>query len=235
MNLLSTTIAVAFRAFVAVSPPRAARIRRQLYPALSSILEESFLLLIASGSHIIITKSSRALADLLHRNRLGNRMRTAFVAPLPVALAIILGSLSVARAHAQDPFEIHVYEYESLKPRMFTLESHLNYVALGTKTADGPVAPFNHQFHMTYELTGGITDNVSLGFMLLSAKRSGYGLDYAGWRLLPHFYVPKNGTGHSELGWWVSFPSSGARMRKTLAESRFGQSWKRISDAFKST
>jgi hypothetical protein len=53
------------------------------------------------------------------------------------------------------------------------------------------VAPFNNQFHMTDELTGGIIDNVSLGFMLLSAKRPGYGLDYSGWRLLPHFYVPE--------------------------------------------
>jgi len=97
----------------------------------------------------------------------------------------------VDKMHAQDPFEIHVYEYESLKPGQFTLESHLNYMVIGTKMAQGPVAPFNNQFHMTYELTGGITDHVSLGLMLLSAKRPGYGLDYAGWRILPHFYVPE--------------------------------------------
>ena len=104
---------------------------------------------------------------------------------------ILLSILFVDRALAQDPFEIHVYEYESLKPGAFTLETHLNYVGVGTKTFEGPVAPFNHQFHMTYELTGGITNNVSLGFMLLSAKRPGCGLDYAGWRVLPHFYVPE--------------------------------------------
>jgi hypothetical protein len=94
--------------------------------------------------------------------------------------------------YAQDPFEIHVYEYEALKPGAFTLETHLNYVAVGTRAAEGSVAPFNNQFHMTYELTGGITDNVSVGFMLLSAKRPGYGLEYAGWRVLPHVYAPES-------------------------------------------
>jgi hypothetical protein len=104
---------------------------------------------------------------------------------------MILGLLASGGIQAQDPFEIHVYEYEALRPGTFTLETHLNYVGIGTKTVDGPVAPFNNQFHLTYELTGGITNNISLGFMLLSARRPGYGLDYAGWRLLPHFYVPE--------------------------------------------
>ena len=120
-----------------------------------------------------------------HKNPSGGRTSSSSV-PLFV-LATLLNLPAAVHIHAQDPFEIHVYEYESPKPGAFTLEGHLNYVGVGTKTADGPVAPFNSQFHMTYELTGGITDNVSLGFMLLSARRPGYGLDYAGWRLLPHF------------------------------------------------
>ena len=98
--------------------------------------------------------------------------------------------LLIAPASAQDPFEIHVYEYESLKPGAFTLETHLNYVGVGSKTFQGPVAPFHDQIHITYELTGGITDDISFGFMLLSARRPGSGIDYAGWRVLPHFYVP---------------------------------------------
>lgn len=35
---------------------------------------------------------------------------------------------------AQDPFEIHVYEYEPLKFRQFSLEAHLNLVTQGTTT-----------------------------------------------------------------------------------------------------
>ena len=93
----------------------------------------------------------------------------------------------------QDPFEIHVYEYEQMAPGEFTLEGHFNFVGVGTKSFDGTVAPTQHQFHMTYEVTGGVTNDVSVGFMLLTAVRpGGSGLEYAGWRVLPHFYVPKS-------------------------------------------
>ena len=106
-------------------------------------------------------------------------------------LALFL--VGAALAQAQDPFEIHVYEYETMHRGEYTLEAHLNYVGLGTKTAEGPVAPFHNQFHMTGELTGGITDFASLGLMFLGAARpGGGGPDYAGWRLLPHLYVPRS-------------------------------------------
>jgi hypothetical protein len=95
-------------------------------------------------------------------------------------------------ARAQDPFEIHVYEYEQLPPGGFTLEAHLNFVGIGTKSFAGTVAPTNHQFHLTGELTGGIVSDVSLGFMLLSGVRPDGGIEYAGWRVLPHLYIPKS-------------------------------------------
>ncbi len=94
-------------------------------------------------------------------------------------------------ARAQDPFEIHVYEYETLHPGQFTLETHLNYVGSGTKDYRGTVAPFEDQLHATLELTAGLTDNISIGFMELNAQRPGNSLQYAGWRVLPHFYVPE--------------------------------------------
>jgi hypothetical protein len=95
----------------------------------------------------------------------------------------ILLALACFAAYGQDPFEIHVYEYEELKPGQFTLEQHLNYVP----------EPGNDQFHMTYELTGAITDHISLGFMELNGVRFGKsGLEEAGWRVLPHFYVPES-------------------------------------------
>lgn len=112
---------------------------------------------------------------------------------LNFTFAGVLFVVSPTTMWAQDPFEIHVYEYEQLPPGGFTLEGHFNFVGIGTDSFVGTVAPTNHQFHMTGELTGGITDNVSLGFMLLSAVRpGGPGLEYAGWRVLPHFYAPKS-------------------------------------------
>lgn len=94
---------------------------------------------------------------------------------------------------AQDPFEIHIYEYEMLSPGSYTLEAHLNFVGKGTRTFEGTVAPTHHQFHMTYELTRGMTRHFSMGFMLLSGARpGGSGLEYAGVRLLPHLYAPRS-------------------------------------------
>ena len=114
-------------------------------------------------------------------SRMGQYLFAAFALLVPI------------HALAQDPFEIHIYEYEQLPPGGFTLEGHFNFVGIGTNSFDGQVAPTNHQFHMTGELTGGITDNVSLGFMVLTAVRpGGPGLEYAGWRVLPHFYAPKS-------------------------------------------
>jgi len=117
-------------------------------------------------------------------------MRVALASFLFLGIALVVYP-TIARA--QDPFEIHVYEYEELPPGGFTLESHLNFVGIGTNSFNGPVAPTNHQFHMTGELTGGIINNISLGFMILSAVRpGGHELEYAGWRVLPHFYAPKS-------------------------------------------
>jgi len=123
--------------------------------------------------------------------------------------AILLGAALVnalaGPVCAQDPFEIHVYEYETLKPGQFTLEQHLNYWAIGSKDSDGTLAPTNDQLHMTYELTGAITDQVSLGFMQLNAVLPGHGFEYAGWRVLPHFYAPESWGLPVELGLVVEF------------------------------
>ncbi len=95
-------------------------------------------------------------------------------------------------APAQDPFEIHVYEYETLKRGEFTFELHLNYIGKGTKTYDGPLAPTGDQFHMTGEITAGVTDYFSLGVMQLNARRQDRLMESGGWRVLPHFYVPRS-------------------------------------------
>jgi hypothetical protein len=74
------------------------------------------------------------------------------------------------------------------------VEAHINYTGIGTHAADGALAPTNNQFHLTGELTVAGTDNLSLGFILLSGVRPGGpgNLEYAGWRVLPYFYVPES-------------------------------------------
>ena len=66
--------------------------------------------------------------------------------------------------------------------------------------------PTHHQFHMTFELTEGLTDNIAVGVMLLTAVRpGGPALEYAAWRILPHFYAPKSWNLPVDLGFIAEF------------------------------
>src|SRR5271154_2515714 len=93
---------------------------------------------------------------------------------------------------AQDPFEIQVFEYEPLPLGAYTYEAHINYVLDGTTKFDGPVAPEQDQLHVSSEWTAGITDQIRAGFTVLTAVVPGLGGQYAGFRVLPHFYAPKS-------------------------------------------
>ncbi len=103
-------------------------------------------------------------------------------------LALLL--VCAAAVRAQDPFEIHVYEYEPLPLGTFTYEAHLNYFLEGTKAYEGPVAPTQDQFHYSSELTAGLTDDFRMAVVVLTAQRPGESLEYAGFRVLPHIYAP---------------------------------------------
>lgn len=97
-----------------------------------------------------------------------------------------------SEARAQDPFEIQVYEYETVPKGMWSLETHMNYIGRGTRNFEGPVAPSNDQFHLTFELTRGLTENFEMaGYLVLAHRPGGDTLDYAGWRLRPRVSVPK--------------------------------------------
>lgn len=120
-------------------------------------------------------------------------------------MRIILLACGCLPMLAQDPFEIHVYEYETLRPGDFTFETHLNYVGSGTRFSEGTVAPFHDQFHATFELTTGLTDWASVGVMQLNAHRPGKSIESAGWRVLPHFYLPRSWAVPVDLGLVAEF------------------------------
>ena len=103
-------------------------------------------------------------------------------------LFLFLGSF----AFAQDPFEIHIYEYEPMKLGEYSLEAHLNAVFQGNRVSDGTQYPTEHQTHLTLEPTAGLIENIALGFMFLNAWAPGHTPEYAGWRILPHFYAPES-------------------------------------------
>ena len=108
------------------------------------------------------------------------------------SLRLLLLLSAAAVACAQDPFEIHVYEYEPMGRGVFTYEAHLNYGVKGTTQFEGTVAPMRHQLHFTSEVTAGLNDEFAVGVMLLSAVRPDHTIEYGGWRILPHFYAPRS-------------------------------------------
>jgi hypothetical protein len=93
---------------------------------------------------------------------------------------------------AQDPFEIHIYEYEPMSWKQGSFETHLNWMAQGVNVRQGTVLPTEHQTHLTLEPTFGFAPEFSLGFMLLNGWEPGYPPEFAGWRILPHFYAPED-------------------------------------------
>lgn len=112
-------------------------------------------------------------------------------------ILLLIGLACLPTASAQDPFEIHIYEYEPLSWHEYSLEAHLNFIAQGTSLANGSLLPTAHQTHLTLEPTFGFSENFALGFMFLNAWEPGYSPQFAGWRVLPHFYAPE--------GWHLPF------------------------------
>jgi hypothetical protein len=105
-------------------------------------------------------------------------------------LTATAGLPSVARA--QDTFEVQVYEYETVPKGMWNLETHLNYALRGSKAFEGSVAPTNHQTHLTFELTRGITDYFELAGYLVFAHRPDAGAEYVGYRIRPRVRLPES-------------------------------------------
>src|SRR5206468_8884439 len=97
-------------------------------------------------------------------------------------IALLLGVSAVSTAAAQDPFEIQVYEYETVPRGRWDLETHVNYTARGIRAFESGVAPTQRQTHLTFELTRGITSYFETAVYLVSARRDGSPAELAGWR-----------------------------------------------------
>ena len=61
----------------------------------------------------------------------------------PVIWRLLPGLCCVWRAFAQDPFEIHIYEYEPMPFGEYSLEAHLNFLPQGETLRDGTLLPLN--------------------------------------------------------------------------------------------
>ena len=139
---------------------------------------------------------------------------------LPVLLSL------AARAAAQDPFEIHIYEFEPMLRGEYSLEAHLNSTAQGTSARDGTLLPTDGQTHLTLEPTVGLSSSLSapalaLGFMFLSAWQPGFSPEFGGWRVLPHIYLPEAWNLPVRVGFVAEFSFKTSTTKKIRAAPSF--------------
>lgn len=117
-------------------------------------------------------------------------MRNSAIAVIvSVVVACVAGAGAAA---AQDPFEIQVYEYPTVPAAKWNLETHFNFIQRGTTAFEGNVAPSEHQTHLTFELTRGITDWFEMAGYLALARRDGAGPEYVAWRVRPRVRAPES-------------------------------------------
>ena len=110
----------------------------------------------------------------------------------PLAVVALLNVVGACSALAQDPFEIQIYEYETVPRGRWDLETHVNYTARGIRPFEGGIAPTEGQTHLTFELTRGITSYFETALYLVTARRDGSPGEFAGWRLRPRFRLPED-------------------------------------------
>lgn len=112
----------------------------------------------------------------------------------PITTRLVVPVVFVAAfltpAFAQDSFEVQVYESDIVPVGQYELDVHNIYVAHGGTTWDGTVAPSNHQEHLAFEFTRGVTDYFEMGSYLLFAHRPDGANQFAGFRLRPRVKAP---------------------------------------------
>ncbi len=137
-------------------------------------------------------------------------------------LALVAVVAAAPAAHAQDPFEIQVYEYATVPKGRWNLETHFNYTLRGTKISQGSVAPTEHQTHLTFELTRGISDVFEIAGYVLFADRPGADPEVAGWRVRPRVRLPERWHLPVDLSLSVEvgFPKSGYEANSATLEIR---------------
>ena len=74
-----------------------------------------------------------------------------------LSTGIALLSFAATPAAAQDNYEIQVYGYDTVAPHHTMVEWHNNFTIYGSKETINGVAPTNHAFHETIEITHGFS------------------------------------------------------------------------------
>lgn len=106
--------------------------------------------------------------------------------------SFVLTLFSALPAHAQDKYEIQVYESGTVPPQTTMVELHSNFTAEGSKTVVDGVLPTNHAEHETVEITQGFTDWFETGFYIFTSIQPDGGWQWVGDHIRPRVRVPES-------------------------------------------
>ncbi len=138
------------------------------------------------------------------------------------SLAWLLGLLVLLAcpvASAQDNYEIQVYPSETVRAGHTMIELHSNFTISGSKTTQNGVAPTEHAWHETIEITRGFTSWFETGFYIFTSARPGGGWEWVGDHIRPRVRVPESW--HWPVG--VSLSTEIGYQRRKFAEDTW--SW----------
>jgi hypothetical protein len=128
-------------------------------------------------------------------------------------------------AHAQDAFEIQVYDAETAQRWHPGLEVHANYVIAGTAAAP-PVLATDEVFHLTFEPHFGVADWAEVGAYLQTALRPDGSYDYAGVKARAKARLP-----HARMGGvGLALNLEVSALPRAYAEARYGMELRPIAD-----
>ena len=129
-------------------------------------------------------------------------------------------------AHAQDNYEIQVYDSEPLGKGVTMVEIHSNFTVDGEKQTLNGVVPSNHAMHETLELTHGWTDWFETALYVFSSIQPDDGWNWVGDHIRPRVSAPESW--HLPVG--LSLSQEIGYQRRKFAEDSWNYELRPIID-----
>ena len=183
-------------------------------------------------------RQQRSCAPLDSRGWLSLRISFPQSTTVRCFLRVMFGSVFLALnlflltppVHAQDNYEIQVYDSEATPKNVTMVEIHSNFTVDGSKQAINGVLPSNHAEHETLEITQGWTDWFETGFYVFTSiqpgGQGGGGWNWVGDHIRPRFTAPESW--HLPVG--VSISQEIGYQRRKFAEDSWNYELRPIID-----
>jgi hypothetical protein len=111
---------------------------------------------------------------------------------IPILFAGFILLLCTAAVHAQDNYEIQVYDSDLVTKGSTMVELHSNFTVDGQKQVVNGVASTNHSLHETVEITHGWTSWFETGFYIFTSIQPDDGWNWVGDHIRPRVTAPES-------------------------------------------